>query len=278
MFGGMRVAVLSGAGISAESGVPTFRDDKNGLWANVRPLRAVQHARLAAQSRAGLGLVSVAPLPGGRGRNPTTGTARSPPGRTTPTSPCHPERRRSARARRQHAGPSPARQPFRILLRHVADRATRPLPEMPEPALEVEPPVCECGGLIRPDIVWFGERCPMTRGRRRSRRPRPPTSWWWSAPRRSSTRRPGCPRVALARGTVVIEVNPEPTPLSRQRHDHASASRRARRCPGCCSGCPRCCKLSQAVATRLSSPGPARPLRPAAAPRPATSPRGARCR
>ena len=29
--------MLSGAGISAESGVPTFRDDKNGLWAKFDP-------------------------------------------------------------------------------------------------------------------------------------------------------------------------------------------------------------------------------------------------
>lgn len=29
--------MLSGAGISAESGVPTFRDDKNGLWARFDP-------------------------------------------------------------------------------------------------------------------------------------------------------------------------------------------------------------------------------------------------
>jgi NAD-dependent deacetylase len=28
--GGVRVAVLSGAGLSAASGVPTFRADKNG--------------------------------------------------------------------------------------------------------------------------------------------------------------------------------------------------------------------------------------------------------
>jgi len=31
------VAVLTGAGISAESGVPTFRDDMTGLWARFRP-------------------------------------------------------------------------------------------------------------------------------------------------------------------------------------------------------------------------------------------------
>lgn len=32
-----RVAVLTGAGISAESGVPTFRDAVSGLWARYRP-------------------------------------------------------------------------------------------------------------------------------------------------------------------------------------------------------------------------------------------------
>ena len=34
-----RVAVLTGAGISAESGVPTFRDAQTGLWAQVDPLK-----------------------------------------------------------------------------------------------------------------------------------------------------------------------------------------------------------------------------------------------
>src|ERR1041385_502518 len=32
-----RVAVLTGAGISAESGIPTFRDALTGLWAKFRP-------------------------------------------------------------------------------------------------------------------------------------------------------------------------------------------------------------------------------------------------
>ncbi len=32
-----RIAVLSGAGISAESGVPTFRDAQTGLWARFNP-------------------------------------------------------------------------------------------------------------------------------------------------------------------------------------------------------------------------------------------------
>ena len=32
-----RIAVLTGAGISAESGVPTFRDAQTGYWAQFRP-------------------------------------------------------------------------------------------------------------------------------------------------------------------------------------------------------------------------------------------------
>src|SRR5688572_27051314 len=31
------IAVLTGAGVSAESGVPTFRDAQTGLWAEFKP-------------------------------------------------------------------------------------------------------------------------------------------------------------------------------------------------------------------------------------------------
>ena len=34
-----RVAVLTGAGISAESGIPTFRDATTGLWAKFDPMQ-----------------------------------------------------------------------------------------------------------------------------------------------------------------------------------------------------------------------------------------------
>jgi NAD-dependent deacetylase len=91
---------------------------------------------------------------------------------------------------------------------------TGPLQEMPEPALEATPPRCGCGGLIRPDIVWFGEALP---------------SGPWDAALdavvnadllvvvgTSSIVYPaaGLPELALARGIVVVEINPEPTPLS----------------------------------------------------------------
>jgi NAD-dependent deacetylase len=33
-----KVVIFSGAGLSADSGIPTFRDGATGLWANVNPL------------------------------------------------------------------------------------------------------------------------------------------------------------------------------------------------------------------------------------------------
>ena len=32
-----RIAILTGAGISAESGIPTFRDAQTGFWSRMKP-------------------------------------------------------------------------------------------------------------------------------------------------------------------------------------------------------------------------------------------------
>jgi NAD-dependent deacetylase len=88
------------------------------------------------------------------------------------------------------------------------------LPTMPEPVESVDPPRCVCGGLIRPNVVWFGEALPDE-------------AWQRSLDAvthadlvivvgTSSIVYPaaGLPELALANGTVVVEVNPERTPLS----------------------------------------------------------------
>jgi NAD-dependent deacetylase len=47
-----RIAVLTGAGMSAESGVPTFRDAQTGLWAQFDPQQlATEEAFRANPSR-----------------------------------------------------------------------------------------------------------------------------------------------------------------------------------------------------------------------------------
>jgi len=94
---------------------------------------------------------------------------------------------------------------------------------MPEPVEVVDPPVCSCGGLIRPDVVWFGEQLP--------------TEAWERSVAAVATAdvavvvgtsaivypAASLPELALAEGVPVIEVNPERTPLS----DSATISLRA---------------------------------------------------
>ena len=46
-----RVAVLTGAGISAESGVPTFRDALTGLWARFDPLELATPSAFARRPK-----------------------------------------------------------------------------------------------------------------------------------------------------------------------------------------------------------------------------------
>lgn len=45
----MKVSVLTGAGISAESGLPTFRDKGEGLWAKFNPMELATPAAFKAQ-------------------------------------------------------------------------------------------------------------------------------------------------------------------------------------------------------------------------------------
>jgi NAD-dependent deacetylase len=86
---------------------------------------------------------------------------------------------------------------------------------MSEPALEVEPPVCpRCGGLIRPDIVWFGEQLPQGPWQRAVEATEAADVVVVVGTSAIVYPAAGLPDLALARGTAVIEVNPEPTPLS----------------------------------------------------------------
>jgi NAD-dependent deacetylase len=95
--------------------------------------------------------------------------------------------------------------------RCLAEKRTLDLPESPLPSL---PPRCACGGLLRPDVVWFGEALPTEAIRRA-----------YDAAEAcdvmlvvgtSSLVQPAAtlPRIAKAHGAYLVEVNLEPTPLS----------------------------------------------------------------
>ena len=210
----MRIAVLSGAGISAESGVPTFRDDKTGLWSKYDPYEIASTdgwqrnpERVWAWYLWRHHLVNeVEPNAGHRALADWQDFAEV----TVIT--------QNVDDLHERAGSRTVHHLHGSLSEFWCDTCGSlyhgPLPDMPEPVLEKAPPHCECGGLIRPGIVWFGEQLP--------------DEPWQAAVEAFATAdlalvvgtsglvypAAGLPDFALAHGTPVVEVNPEPTPLS----------------------------------------------------------------
>jgi len=155
-----RVCVLSGAGMSAESGIPTFRDAMSGLWSRFDPAQLAseegfranparvwawyaerKQAVRAAQPNAG----HVALADYGRRRSGVLTIV------TQNVDDLH-----------QRAGWP---QTIRLHGDILADRWLQPCPSgracAVAQALPGEPPRCaDCGNLLRPAVVWFGEMLP----------------------------------------------------------------------------------------------------------------------
>ena len=71
-----------------------------------------------------------------------------------------------------------------------------------------------CGGLLRPDVVWFGEMLPA--GALRSAEQAAACAEVFFSIGTSSLVYPAAdlPLIALRAGATVVEINPQPTPLS----------------------------------------------------------------
>jgi NAD-dependent deacetylase len=209
-----RVVVLTGAGVSAESGVPTFRG-ADGLW---RQYRAEDLA-----------------TPGAFRRDPRLvwewyDWRRQLVARCTPN-PAHaaiawlerqvPEfllvtqnvdglhrRAGSVRMVELHGNLWRAR--------CVAEGTTQDLLDVPLPQI---PPRCACGGLLRPDVVWFGEGLPPAALDQALQAAS--ACDLFLAVGTSAAVQPAAslPLLAKRHKATVIEVNLEPTPLSTLAHE-----------------------------------------------------------
>lgn len=152
-----RVAALTGSGISAESGVPTFRG-QGGLWRNFRaedlatPQAFARDPKtvwewyewrrgLIAEARPNLGHYALAQLEQRLGDRFTLITQN--------VDGLH-NRAGSQRVLKLHGD---IWWTMCIACRKVRSDFRVPLPELP--------PHCEsCGGMLRPGVVWFGEPLP----------------------------------------------------------------------------------------------------------------------
>lgn len=76
-------------------------------------------------------------------------------------------------------------------------------------------PRCErCGGLIRPDVVWFGELLPMDQWEEAEKAARRSDVFFSVGTSAIVYPAASLPMIAKRSGAYLVEINPEPTPLT----------------------------------------------------------------
>lgn len=215
-----QVTVLTGAGVSKESGVPTFRDALDGLWARYDPQ---QLATVAAFQRDPKlvwewyayrrGMVQQAqPNPG---HHALAALERHFPALTIITQnvdDLH-ERAGSHDVIHLHGNIAQSKcfddcqgRPTLIDLTTLADQTASP-PKCPH-----------CGAFVRPDVVWFGETLPVDALNLAATLSQQVDVMLVVGTSGLVTPAATLPEVAHRAGAVIIEVNPDDTPLSPLAH------------------------------------------------------------
>lgn len=154
------VCVLTGAGMSAQSGIPTFRDALTGLWSRFDPAQLASEDGYRADPRLVWDWYAER-REGVRAAQPNAGHralaafARAHPGRLSVVT-------QNVDDLHQRAGNTDA---IRLHGDILADAWLQPCPRgrgcATREASAVRPPRCaECGNLVRPAVVWFGESLP----------------------------------------------------------------------------------------------------------------------
>lgn len=205
-----RVAALTGAGISAESGVPTFRDAQTGLWARYRPEELATPEAFLRDPK----LV----WEWYEWRRGIVGKARPNPGHVALAEmerhiPHFTLITQNVDGLHREAGSR------RVLELHGNIRRTKCFDEnlvvesWPDTG-EVPPRCPRCGGLLRPDVVWFGEMLPeadLTAAVEAAENCEVFLCVGTSAVVEPAA---SLPFYALRAGATVVEVNPGKTPLT----------------------------------------------------------------
>jgi len=208
-----RIAVLTGAGVSAESGVPTFRDALTGIWAQFDPMELATPAAFArnpkrvwdwyAMRRAMIDRVTP-----NAGHHALAAMARYVPHFVLVT--------QNVDGLHQRAGSSDVIELHGNIARVKCAQDGVPVTTWPDAAAG-EPPRCPaCGGFLRPDVVWFDEPLPagaLKRAEDAARRCNLLLVIGTSAEVYPAA---ALPAVARSAGALVVEINPNATALTPQ--------------------------------------------------------------
>lgn len=205
-----RVVVLTGAGVSAESGVPTFREAQTGLWSKFRPEelatpRAFQRnprlvwewyewrRKLVAEARPNPAHLALAEMERLFPRFHLI---------TQNVDGLHP-RAGSRNVIELHGN---------ITRTKCFDEGT--LIDSWEETGDVPPKCPNCGGRLRPDVVWFEEAMPEKETALAFRLSADCDLFFSIGTSAVVHPAAALPFEALTAGATVVEINPEPTPLT----------------------------------------------------------------
>lgn len=204
-----KVAVLTGAGISAESGIATFRDAK-GLWNNVDPMRVATPEAFDQDPKSvwewyEVRRRQIAEAEPNRGHEVIAWMEEFFPEVTLIT--------QNIDRLHQKAG---SRNPIELHGSIWMVRCTGGCGEWEDRhELANLPPKCpQCGSLLRPGVVWFGEALPFGPWAEAERAAKTCDAFFVIGTSALVYPAAALPEKAIAREKLVIELNPEPTPLS----------------------------------------------------------------
>ena len=204
-----RVVVLTGAGVSAESGVPTFRGGGGAaVWRGL-PATTLSSAEMVASDlnlvwewfeyRRGL-IASCAPNPA---HEAIARWQTRFPGFTLVT--------QNVDGLHQKAGSRDVLELHGNLWRGRCTRC-RMVAELPETPLGEIPPTCPaCASALRPDVVLFGEMLPPGAFERAAQAAERADVFFVVGTSAVVWPAADLPEIAARRGAFVVEVNPEPS-------------------------------------------------------------------
>jgi len=205
-----QVTVLTGSGISAESGVPTFRDAQTGLWSNFRPEDLAtpeafqRNPKLVWEWYAWRRELVAKVLPN-PGHHALVEIERRLPRFTLIT--------QNVDSLHQRAGSRNVIELHGNISRTKCFEEDKIVNEWQESG-DVPPRCPSCGGRLRPDVVWFGEMLPPDAIERAFAVSRSCDLFLSIGTSTLVHPAAGLPFEALQHGATVVEINPDATPLT----------------------------------------------------------------
>jgi NAD-dependent deacetylase len=160
-----RVVIFTGAGVSAESGIPTFRDKQTGLWERFEAAELATPQAFERDPALVWGwyewrratVMNAQPNPA---HQAIAAMASFVPEFTVIT--------QNVDDLHERAGSREVLHLHGEILRPYCEKCRQPYtlpnsePQLPSGGARIEPPPCEsCSGRVRPGVVWFGEGLPQ---------------------------------------------------------------------------------------------------------------------